>query len=47
MEQFCLTNSDLVDVLKKSKNLTKTEIQKYSSYSFDMLKQTILNEIIT
>jgi len=45
MEQFCLTNSDLVDVLKKSKNLTKTEIQKYSSYNFDMLKQTILDEI--
>jgi hypothetical protein len=46
MEQFCLTNSDLISVLKESKNISKTDAQLYNTYSFDMLKQLILNEIV-
>jgi len=45
LEQFCLTKLDLINVLKESKNLSKTDLQLYSTYNYDQVQQLILNEI--
>jgi hypothetical protein len=46
IETFCLTKNDLINVLRESKPYTDRELNNVRSYSFEQIKQLILQEII-
>jgi len=45
LDRFCLTNSDLISILKSSKNLSNNEVSDLRRLDFVNLKIKILNEI--